>query len=95
MLIPCLTVLHLSNYYINLFLAERQDDDFHFILVKYGLGFSFIILCPLLTIATQEEIRIGVKKTFKGTVLCTIKKTDQEKSALRKSVDFADKVIEV
>ena len=72
-----------------------QDDDFHFILIKYGFGFSFIILSPILIIATQKEIRLGVKKTFKGTVLCTVKKTGDKKLDQRKSVDFAEKVIEV
>ena len=71
-LLPCLIFIHISNYYINLFLADSQDNDFHFLLVKYGLGFSFIILSPLLIIATQDDIRIGVKKTFKSSVLCSV-----------------------
>ena len=71
-----LIFLHISNYYINLFLAETQEDDFHFILIKYGLGFSFIILSPLLIIATQEDIRTGVKKTFKSSTLCAVKQQD-------------------
>lgn len=76
LLLPCLIILHLSNYYINLFLAETQDNDFYFILIKYGLGFSFIILSPLLIIITQEDIRHGVKKTFKSSVLCALSSTD-------------------
>ena len=76
-LLPCLIFLHISNYYINLFLADSQDNDFHFLLVKYGLGFSFIILSPLLIIATQDDIRVGVKKTFKSSVLCSVSSADK------------------
>ena len=72
MLLPGLIFLHISNYYINLFFAKTQENDFYFILIKYGLGFSFIIFSPLLIIATQEDIRLGVKKTFKSSVLCTV-----------------------
>ena len=76
-LLPCLIFLHISNYYISLFLADSQDNDFHFLLVKYGLGFSFIILSPLLIIATQDDIRFGVKKTFKSSVLCSVSAPDK------------------
>ena len=76
-LLPCLILLHISNYYINLFLADSQDNDFHFLLVKYGLGFSFVILSPLLIIATQDDIRVGVKKTFKSSVLCSVSVEDK------------------
>ena len=72
LLLPCLILLHISNYYINLFLADTQHTDFHFLLVKYGAGFSFIILSPLLIIAAENDIRLGVKKTFNGTKLCKI-----------------------
>ena len=94
-LLPCLIFLHISNYYINLFLADSQESDFHFLLVKYGLGFSFIILSPLLIIATQDDIRVGVKKTFKGTVMCKIKENNDTKLSLGKSVDSAEKVVQV
>ena len=72
LLLPCLILLHISNYYINLFLADTQHTDFHFLLVKYGAGFSFIILSPLLIIAAENDIRLGVKKTFNGSKLCKI-----------------------
>ena len=76
LLLPGLILIHLSNYYINLVLADTQENEFHYILVKYGLGFSFIILSPLLIIATREEIRIGVKKTFKSSVLFAVQNKD-------------------
>ena len=94
-LLPCLICLHISNYYISLILADSQDNDFHFLLVKYGLGFSFIILSPLLIIATQDDIRVGVKKTFKGTVMCKVKEDREIKLSLRKSVDSAEKEVQV
>ena len=72
LLLPGLVTIHISNYYINLVLADTHENEFHYILVKYGLGFSFIILSPLLIIATQEEIRDGVKKTFKSSVLFAV-----------------------
>ena len=74
LLLPGLILIHLSNYYINLVLAHTHQNEFHYILVKYGLGFSFIILSPLLVIATQKDIRIGVKKTFKSSVLFAVQK---------------------
>ena len=83
LLLPCLILLHISNYYINLFLADTQHSDFHFLLVKYGAGFSFIILSPLLIIAAENDIRLGVKKTFKSSVLCAMSKvvgTEQNSS---------------
>ena len=91
LLLPGLILLHLSNYYINLVFADTQQNEFHYILVKYGLGFSFIILSPLLIIATQEQIRIGVKNTFQGRVLCNINTNKVKK----KSVDFAENIEEV
>ena len=92
LLLPGLILIHLSNYYINLVLADTHQNEFHYILVKYGLGFSFIILSPILIIATQKEIRIGVKKTFNGKVLCNINNTNTVK---KKSVDFAENIEEV
>ena len=83
LLLPCLILLHISNYYINLFLADTQHSDFHFLLVKYGAGFSFIILSPLLIIAAENDIRLGVKKTLKSSVLCAMSKvvgTEQNSS---------------
>ena len=72
LLLPGLVLIHISNYYINLVFADTHKNEFHYILVKYGLGFSFIILSPLLIMATQAEIRIGVKKTFKRSVLFSV-----------------------
>ena len=72
LLLPGLVLIHISNYYINLVFADTHKNEFHYILVKYGLGFSFIILSPLLIMATQEEIRVGVKKTFKASVLFAV-----------------------
>ena len=77
LLLPGLILIHLSNYYINLVFADTHQNEFHYILVKYGLGFSFIILSPLLIIATQEQIRIGVKKTFKSTVLFAVQNKEK------------------
>ena len=90
-LLPGLILIHLSNYYINLVFADTQQNEFHYILVKYGLGFSFIILSPLLILCCNSEIRIGVKKTFHGRVLCNINTNKVKK----KSVDFAENIEEV
>ena len=98
MLLPGLIFLHISNYYINLFLANTQNNDFYYILIKYGLGFSFIIFSPLLIIGTQDEIWQAVKRTFKGNVLCYVPQktaTNKKKFTRQKSVDFAEKVDEV
>ena len=95
-LLPSLIILHVSNYYINLFLADTQHNDFYYILIKYGLGFSFIIISPILIIITQEDIRLGVKKTFKGKVLCKVEAAEKSHSVTmayqRKSTDYADQV---
>ena len=76
-LLPGLILIHLSNYYINLVFADTQQNEFHYILVKYGLGFSFIILSPLLILCCNSEIRIGVKKTFKSSVLFVVQNKEK------------------
>ena len=80
LLLPSLVIIHLSTYYTHLLLSERLHlEEFNFIVVKYGIGFSFIIIVPFLVIATRPDIRLGVRKTFKSSVLCAQKKVDPEK----------------
>jgi hypothetical protein len=78
-LLPSLVIVHLATYYTHLLLSDRLHlEEFHFIVVKYGVGFSFIIIVPFLVIASRPDIRLGVRKTFKSSVLCAQKKVYPE-----------------
>ena len=75
LLIPSLVIVHLVTYYTHLLLSERLHlEEFNFHVVKYGIGFSHILIVPFLVITTRPDIRLGVRKTFKSSVLCAHEK---------------------
>ena len=75
LLIPSLVIVHLATYYTHLLLSERLHlEEFNFLVVKYGIGFSHILIVPFLVITTRPDIRLGVRKTFKSSVLCAQEK---------------------
>jgi len=77
LLIPGLIIIHLGTYFTHLLLSETLHlDEFHFLIVKYCAGFSHIMLVPFLVISTRKDIRMGVRKTFNSSVLCSQKKMD-------------------
>ena len=79
-LLPGLVLLHLGAYCTHLILVEKLPlEEFYFLVVKYCGGFAHIILVPLLVIATQKDIRNGVRKTFKSTVICKMKTEPDKK----------------
>ena len=53
---------HISEVYL-------ADDtrSFAFLLLKYCVGFLYLIFIPIVTLAFQEEIRNGVYTVFDGT----------------------------
>ena len=74
-LLPSLVIVHLATYYTHLLLSERLHlEEFNFLVVKYGIGFSHILIVPFLVITTRPDIRLGVRKTFKSSVLCAQEK---------------------
>ena len=69
--LPILVIIYLFSYYTHIKLGEGLNlEKFNFILVKYCAGFAFIIIIPIFIILTVPEIRLGVRKTFKSSVLC-------------------------
>ena len=75
LLIPSLVIVHLATQNTHLLLSERLHlEEFNFLVVKYGIGFSHILIVPFLVITTRPDIRLGVRKTFKSAVLCAQEK---------------------
>ena len=74
---PGLVIIHLGSYYTHLLLSESLHlDEFNFLVVKYCAGFSHIVLVPFLVICTRSDIRLGARKTFNSSILCSQKKSD-------------------
>ena len=70
-----LVALHLATYATHLLLAERADlSEFNYLVVKYGLGQSFIIFVPFTVIACKPDLREGMITTFSSAVLCPVQK---------------------
>ena len=64
-----------NRYATHLLLAERAHfSEFHYLVVKYGLGQSFIILVPFAVIACKSDLRAGMVTTFSSAVLCPVQK---------------------
>ena len=64
-----------TRYATHLLLAERAHfSEFHYLVVKYGLGQSFIILVPFAVIACKSDLRKGMVTTFSSAVLCPVQK---------------------
>ena len=71
LLIPSLVIVHLATYSTHLLLSENLHlQEFNFLVVKYCVGFSHILTVPFLVIVTRPNIRLGVRSTFKSSVLC-------------------------
>ena len=71
LLLPLLSLLHLATYYTHLLLSERLElEEFHYLLVKYGLGQGFVLLTPALVLVCSPQLRKGVRTTFRSAVLC-------------------------
>ncbi len=74
------TVAFLATYPVHLYVAEvhlpaTEDDGggFAFLLVKYCLGFLFLVLVPVVVLATEPGIRAGVRTVFGSDVLCSLR----------------------
>ena len=76
LLLPLLVLLHLATYATHLLLAERAAhlSEFNYLVVKYGLGQSFIIFVPFAVIACKPDLRQGMVTTFSSSVLCPVQK---------------------
>ena len=76
LLLPLLILLHLTTYATHLLLAERAAhlSEFNYLVIKYGLGQSFIIFVPFTMIACKSDLRDGVVTTFSSAVLCPVHK---------------------
>ena len=47
-------------------------EEFTYLVVKYGLGQSYILLTPALTLLCKGDIRRGMRTTFSSAVLCPV-----------------------
>jgi len=76
LLLPLLVLLHLATYATHLLLAERAAhlSEFNYLVVKYGIGQSFIIFVPFTVIACKPDLREGMVTTFSSAVLCPVQK---------------------
>jgi len=65
------TLVFLATYPLHMYVSEvyLADDtrSFAFLLLKYCVGFLYLIFIPIVTLAFQEEIRNGVYTVFDGT----------------------------
>ena len=61
LIIIAFTMVFLGTYPLHMYIAEIYlKNDFTFLLVKYFLGFLYVILIPMITLIAQKEIRQGV-----------------------------------
>ena len=61
LIIIAFTIVFLGTYPLHMYIAEIYlKTDFTFLLVKYFVGFLYVILIPLITLIAQREIRQGV-----------------------------------
>ena len=72
LIIIAFTMVFLGTYPLHMYIAEIYlKNDFTFLLVKYFLGFLYVILIPMITLIAQKEIRHGV-----ATILTTSNNTN-------------------
>lgn len=75
------TLVFSVTYTLHMYVAEIYiHDHFAFLLVKYCVGFVFVILVPVITLCLEKEIRYGITSVFGSAVLCLqdISETDNE-----------------
>lgn len=61
LIIISFTVVFLGTYPLHMYVAEMYlKNDFSFLLVKYFVGFLYVILIPMITLIAQKEIRSSV-----------------------------------
>lgn len=65
------TIVFVFTYSIHMYVAEVYvTDNFTFLLVKYCVGFLFVLFVPLVTLASEDDIRLGISAVFGSAVLC-------------------------
>ena len=74
LIIIAFTVVFLGTYPLHMYVAEIYlKNDFTFLLVKYFLGFLYVVLIPMITLIAQKEIRNAV-----GSVLTSPRESDDD-----------------
>ncbi len=87
-----LTLIFCLTYPVHLYVAEVHlvnevgEDSFRFLMAKYGAGFLFVVLVPMAVLATEAEIRRGVKSVFGSAVVCLQDVEDSEQESQVKTV---------
>lgn len=73
------TAAFVTTYPVHMYVAEVYiHDRFTFLFVKYCLGFLHVIFVPLITLSTQEDIRVSIKDIFGSAVICAVADMDDD-----------------
>lgn len=82
-IIASFTAAFLLTYPMHMYVAEVYiADNFHFLMVKYCVGFLFVIFVPILTLVLETEIRDGIRSVFGSAVLCLQEMDESETKEL-------------
>ena len=74
LIIIAFTMVFLGTYPLHMYIAEIYlKNDFTFLLVKYFLGFLYVVLIPMIVLIAQKEIRQAV-----GSILTTPRNNDDD-----------------
>ena len=61
-----------------------QLTEFQSLLVKYIAGFSFIVVTPLMVLASDPDLRVALNMVMNSNILCV--HTKKNKQPLQESV---------
>jgi len=68
------TLVFLATYPLHMYISEvyLADDQssFFFLLLKYCVGFLYLIFIPIITLSIQTELRVGIATVFGSAVMC-------------------------
>ena len=65
------TLAFVTTYPLHMYVAEVYLlDNFTFLLIKYCVGFLYVIIVPVVTLCLEKEIRRGIGSVFGSAVLC-------------------------
>ena len=76
------TIVFLATYPLHMYVAEvylaDDQNSFFFLLLKYCVGFLYLIFVPIVTLSLQKEIRIGIATVFGSAIMCLQNEPDPE-----------------
>ena len=76
-----------STYILHLVVSEIfVEDSFMILLVKNTFGFLFLIIIPLLILATHDDIRKGVSRVFASSAMFATGTNISEENLVQESL---------